>query len=269
MGLSKKQLSGADIFQRTAMRFGDWCQRNLVRIAIVIVPTIVVIFVVLGMQLYMNKQKSKRMDMLASIDAQLQQDSVSLSQRTTDLQTRIDKLTKPDQEGNKDKGNKEDKKTAETLRKQLDDLKAKQEQAAYSRYNDFFQQHPQSAEGWAAGMNAVGIAIQAKRYDDAKAILEKILLHSTDQQFHQTQGRILYVKVLEDSGNFDQALGEIDKAYAIVSDEHRPSLLLIKARILLAQDQLEQATKAYEKIISDFASAPEASRARSIMMVLN
>ena len=187
MGLSKKQLTGSDIFQRTLMQFGDWCQRNLTRIAVVVVPTVLLVIIVLGMQMYMGKQKSRRMDKLAGIDALLQQEQIKQSTQLADLQTRIATLTKSD------KGT--DKKSAETLRKQLEDLETAQDKKAYSLYHDFFQAHQQDAEGWAAGMNAVGLAIQAKRYDDAKAILAKILLHSTDQQFHQTQKCFLVVLI--------------------------------------------------------------------------
>ncbi|MDE3268914.1 MAG: hypothetical protein OYH77_01355 [Pseudomonadota bacterium] len=261
MGLSKKQLTGSDIFQRTAIRFGDWCQRNFVRIAMVVVPTVILIIAVLVVQLYMDKQKSNRLDLLASIDNQNQQADIDLSQQLKDMQTRIDTLTKSDKE--------DDKNSAEDLRKQLEQLKTTQEEQSYTRYHDFFQQHQQHAEGWAAGMQAVGIALQSQRYDDAKAILTTILQHTTGQQFHQTQGRILYIKVLEESGDLDAALAEVDKAYATISDEYRPSLLLIKARILLAKDQSKQAAAVYEQIIADFADAPEASRARTIMMAIS
>ena len=254
----KQQLYGMDAFQTTMLRLLDWCRRNAGKIAFVLLPTLFVIIAVFIGQMYLEKQKNTRLDRVAAIDQQRQQALKQAEEKRKQLQTQIDTLQQSEQ----------DKKLTEALNKQLAKIKPKQE-GLFIAYHEFFKANSDNAEGWSAGINACAIATEEKRFAEAKEILQEVLRNSSSSIFYQTQGRILYVKVLEELGELDLALEEIDKGYNLVSNDYKPRLLLIKGRILIAKKQNKQATSAYERIISEFADSQEANRAKSIKMIIN
>ena len=118
-------------------------------------------------------------------------------------------------------------------------------------------------------MSAIGIALVDKQRDTAQELLTKLLTNSTKNDFYQVQARLLYIKLLEEQGKVEQALTETEQIYRLAPDDFKPETLLIKARLLLAQQQTSAARAVCEEIIKDFADSRAATKAKAIKVLLN
>ena len=154
------------------------------------------------------------------------------------------------------------------MEQQLKSVRANH-QRSFEQYRDFFTAHPRSPEGWAAAMSAIGIALVDKQHDTAQELLTDLLKQSTKSDFYQVQARLLYIKLLEEHGKVEQALTETEQIYLLAPDDFKPETLLIKARLLLAQQQTSAARAVCEEIIKNFADSHVASKAKAIKVLLN
>ena len=256
---AKPELGGLDAFQLYALRVGRWSKANSKQIAIVVLPIIVLTVGILLGRSYLKAQKDNRLAEIATIDSTYELEEKELATRRQQLQQEIDQLTKNKTPAS-DKIN--------DLRAKLDTLKADHHEV-FEQYRSFFHDNRQTAEGWAAAVRAVGIALADKKYRDAQQLLAELLLQVTENDFYRDQVRLLYIRVLEQLGETDQALTEIGNSYPQLPDRFKAQLLLIKGRLQLAQQRKTEALATYDQIIKDFADSRAALRAKSIKMVID
>ncbi len=265
----KPDLSKIDAFQRSFLRLSHWVKHNARQIAIVIVPLAVVIIAVVIGQLYLSRQKDTRLATLAVINRVYDDEQRAAAERRSALQEKITAL-KPNPKDKPATPAEEPVPAAQLaeLEAQLKSIQADHSRSA-EQYREFFAAHQTSPEGWAAAMSAIGIAITRKQYDTAQQLLTTLLKHSTRNDFYQVQARLLHVKLLEERGDIEQALAEIEQIYRLAPKDFKPETLLIKARLLLAQQQSSAARAVCEEIIKDFADSRAALKARAIKVLLN
>lgn len=254
----KPELGGLDAFQLYALRVGRWCKTNSKQIAIVVLPIVVLIVGILLGRSYLKAQKDGRLAEIAVIDSVYELEEKELATRRQELQKEIDQLSKKTPA---------DKKLDE-LRNKVDSLNA-DHQEVYQQYRTFFHDNRQTAEGWAAAIRAIGIALAEAKYQDAKQLLAELIPQVTENNFYRDQTRLLYIRVLEQLGETDQALTEIDTGYPQLDDRFKAQLLLIKGRLQLAQQRKSEAIATYDQLIKDFADSRAALRAKSIKLVID
>lgn len=261
----KPDLSRVDAFQRAFLQLSRWIRHNARQIIIVVAPLAVVVIAVIIGQVYLKGQKNKRLAALAIINRIYADEQQAVTERRGALQKKIKEL-ESDKEQEQESGAKLDDKSE--LEAQLKSIQADHSRSS-ERYREFFAAHQTSPEGWAAAMSAIGIAITSKQYDTAQELLTTLLQHSTKNDFYQVQARLLYIKLLEEQGNLAQALTETEQIYRLAPQDFKPETLLIKARLLLAQQQSSAARAICEEIIKDFADSQAAVKARAIKVLLN
>ena len=263
----KTYLSKVDAFQLSFLLLARWMKRNARQITIVVAPLVVVVIAVIIGQTYMKSQKNKRLATLATINRVYDDEQQAAAERRSKLQEKIKKIN--ELESKKEKNDKQDKSAEmKELETQLKAIQADHSRSS-EQYRQFFATHQTSPEGWAAAMSAVGVALTNKKYDTAQELLTTILKHSTKNDFYQVQARLLYIKLLEEQGNIEQALTETEQIYRLAPKDFKPETLLIKARLLLAQKQNSAARAVCEEIIKDFADSRAAVKARAIKVLLN
>lgn len=272
----KPDLSRTDAFQRAFLQLSHWVKHNARQITIVVAPLVVVVVAVIVGQVYLKGQKNKRLAALAAINRVYADEQQAVAERRSTLQEKIKEL---------ESGKKPERSTAELesgrelesgdqpvdkgeLETQLKAIRADHSRSS-EQYREFFAAHQTSPEGWSAAMSAIGIAIASKQYDTAQELLTTLLQHSTKNDFYQVQARLLYIKLLEEQGNLAQALTETEQIYHLAPQDFKPEALLIKARLLLAQQQNSAARAVCEEIIQDFADSHAAVKARAIKVLLN
>ena len=261
MSKGKPELGGLDAFQLYALRVGRWGKANSKQIAIVVLPIIVLVIGILIGRSYLKTQKDNRLVAIASIDSVYELEEKELATRRQALQQQIDQLSKQTKKPPTD-----DK--IENLRTQIDTLKADHREV-FEQYRSFFDDNRQTAEGWAAAVRAVGIALVDKKYREAQQLLAELLPQVSENDFYRDQARLLYIRVLEQLGEIDKALVEIDNGYQQLPDRFKAQLLLIKGRLQLAQQRKSEAIATYDQIIEDFADSRAALRAKSIKLVID
>lgn len=274
----KPDLSRTDAFQRAFLQLSHWVRHNARQITIVVAPLVVVVLAVIVGQVYLKGQKNKRLAALATINRIYADEQQAVAERRSALQEKIKKLDSGKKAERstveRDSGKKQEQESGEQsddkgeLETQLKAIRADHSRSS-EQYREFFTAHQTSPEGWAAAMSAIGIAIASKQYDTAQELLTTLLQHSTKNDFYQVQARLLYIKLLEEQGNLAQALTETEQIYRLAPQDFKPEALLIKARLLLAQQQNSAARAVCEEIIKDFADSHAAVKARAIKVLLN
>ena len=209
------------------MQLAYWLKRNTRQIAIVVAPLVVVVVAVVIGQRYLQSKKDDRLIALAAINRIYEDEQRAAQTQRSELQKKISALTE-DEQAQADKKKKQPNKDKSDAVQQLEmQLKAVQadHNRSFAQYQDFFAGQQTSPEGWAAGMAAVGIAIGDKKYDDARTLLATLLKHSTKNKFYQVQARLLYIKLLEEQGNIDQALTETEQIIKLAPADFKPEVL--------------------------------------------
>ena len=263
----RPDLSKTDAFQRSFLQLAQWVKRNVRAITIVLVPLAVVIIAIAIGQIYLQSQKTARLTQLAAVNNLYNDEQQAAADRSATLRKKIKEI-KDVESKKKVKGKLVKKDELQQLEQQLKDVRA-DHQRSFAQYRDFFNANPRSPEGWAAAMSAIGIALVDKKQDTAQELLTELLKHSTKNDFYQVQARLLHIKLLEEQGKVEQALTETEQIYRLAPDDFKPETLLIKARLLLAQQQTSAARAVCEEIIKNFADSRAASKAKAIKVLLN
>jgi predicted negative regulator of RcsB-dependent stress response len=141
------------------------------------------------------------------------------------------------------------------------------------KYVEFGKKYDDVPEGWLAGMMAAQILAEDGKTADARQVLEGILAKSGDQPFYQTQGRLFLVGLLEEAGEWDKALLELDaldKALDKANEsELKATALLARGRIQMFKDAKEDAKKTFALLLEKHGGSPEAQKARAYQTLIN
>lgn len=250
-----------DAFQVTMYKILDWGLKNKKLLTLLILP-VFLIFVGLFSWTYIAdiKAESKRLE-LATIDDLHSVEKKTYDDKKDELQEEITQLTSDPKNKTKNQAKKE------KLQKQLESLKPNHKDSL-DKYLRFFEQNPSSVAGMRAGVSAANIQINSGLLEDAMATLSKVLSSSPRGEFFNVQVRLMFASVLEELGNIEKSITELDKAFVTAMDSVKPQILFNKGRILLQAGKKESADSVFLELTQKFSTSQEAKKVAAIKIIL-
>ena len=118
-------------------------------------------------------------------------------------------------------------------------------------------------------MTAARVLIDQNKAAEAQPILEGILTKSKDNRFYQAQTRLTLIGLLEQSGDYDKALGQVDALDKAVGAELKPLVLLTRGRLQLLKNDKATAKTTLNQLIDSYGTSTEAQKARTMLALLN
>ena len=285
----KKELSNPDKFQVTMTGLLDWAEKNVKAIALVVAPIFVLAIVAVVWQYMSQAQADTRVEELAKITEKYDAEKEAFDKRKQELQKRLNevsaKIRAAEQAVAKANDNKEGDDGAEdnpvvkgldealvterdAIQKQVDAM-TPDHSGSLGEFRSFFDKYSGSPEGWRAGVQAAKILVDEDKFADSKTILTDVVKQSLQNEFFQIYGRLLLINVLEELGEFDQALTEVTTLEGLSGDDLKPKVLLMKGRIQLAKQAKTEAKTTLDTLIEKHGTSPEAQKARSLQALLN
>jgi len=266
--LNIKKLKGPDAFQERMLRFLAWLKGNRSATALLLAPIVLVVFGAWVWGFISTSSKDKRLTELARIEILASEEEASAEKLRSAIQKEIDALPQPPAAK---PGTPESKDPSEGKRKELTEkmiaIRADHGPSA-QQYLAFFEKNKDNAEGWMAGMKASSWQVHNGQKPAAVKLLGDIVKRSVSVEFYQQQGRIVFINLLEDTGDLDGALKESETLVSLADDYLKPQALLIKGRLLMNRQQKEEAKAVFDQILDKHSTAPEAEKARGYKALL-
>lgn len=274
-----KALKGPDAFQARVLLALEWLTKNTRLLLVLIAPVVVVLIASLGWRYVTKVRKDQRLAALGQVqiifDGELRKAGDARQAVNKEIEAIDKKISEaaaknPNQAADAAPPPADPALTAEkdTLEKKLEAIKPDHSQSVL-KFKEYFAAHPDTAEGWMAAMTAAGIFANEAKFAEARPLLEAVVSQSKNHTFYQAQARLSLVGVLEEAGEFDQALAQIEALDKQAGKDLKPRLLLAKGRILLLKNDQEQAKATFSNLIDNFAASAEAQKARSIQALIN
>lgn len=272
----RRQMSRPDAFQ-TKMRekFYEISERpGTILASVGIVLLLVLIY--LGANYYSEYKFEQRtseislIDMIHDDEAEALQQKLSLGyKQDQDLTKKIGELKKLKKKTKAQKQELEKlTKEKEALSKNQKLLKVGAFKQSKEKYLEYFANNSSSKEGLRAAVFAASIDIEEKNYAMAKSTLEKAQSHLKENSLISNKIKELYVSILTEFKDFEQALKELDKIIAEKSKLKKAKYLLIKSKILIETNKTEQASLVLEEIISKYSGSKEETDAKALKALL-
>jgi len=241
--LSKAEIKGPDAIQTRLAGLLSWIVDNSNTLGLLLLPLLVIAFAGLGWQKWVEHKKGGRMDELAAIEQQFEKESEDAAAKPLPVAKDAAKADKPVTPSKPDHTG---------------------SQAAFLA---FARKYPDKEEGWTAGLRAASIMLEkdTPEFEPATKEIAAVVEKSTASPFHQVLARSMYLAVLEDAKNYDEAMKQATALLGIVNDDFKPQVLLGKARIELAKNSKEDAKATLNSIIEKHAASQEASMARAML----
>ena len=263
-----KSLKGPDQFQTQMMTGLQWAVKNSRLLALIILPTVVVIAVFFIFRAVENHRKDTRLADLGKIEVVYDAESRVASDARQVLQKKLQALEAEPAKGAK---------PLPAAQLAVEKAKLTEEAAAIEanhagsagQFAAFAKAHAGDAEGWLAGVTAARAYIDAKNYDEAKGLLTSVIEKAKTSDFYQTQAGLLLTSLEEAQGNYDQALSTIDGLEKTTDATLKPQLLLIKGRLQMFKNAKPEAKQTFTTLIDTYATSAEAQKARSLLAMLN
>ena len=267
-----KALKGPDQFQATGIKAVKWLTANPRLLAMLIAPVAVVAIAFFGFQTLATQRKSTRLEDLGKISAVYDSEARVASDQRQVISKKIQDI----EAKLAPKGDAQtpvaatpaqlDEKAA--LEKQAQAIKA-DHTASAQQFLNYYKTHDDNAEGWVAGMTAARVFIAQGKPTEAQPILEGVLAKSKSVRFYQVQSRITLVGLLEQSGEYDKALTQVDDLEKAVEADLKPMVLLTRGRLQLLKNDKATAKTTLSNLIDSYGSSAEAQKARTMLALLN
>lgn len=270
--MKKKQLKRPDQFQRVLLGYVDKAVKHKEKLLLLAAIITVTILGGFAWQSYKEGKGIDRRIALSKIDEAFEEESKKISTRQEELQNKIDELTKNVTNLKVTGGESIMTASAETenLQKQIDELNSQYKELkpdhtkSVKQYQTFFTDHQNTPEGLRAGMNALAVLSEEKKFPEAIELVKSILDHSNGLEFYQDHVRVIYASMLEETGKFKEALNEVNIIAEKASSDRLPAILLLKGRLELLTEQKDVAFATLDKIVFEHADSPEAQKARAL-----
>lgn len=269
-----KSLKQPDQFQVKAMAFMDFLLKNTKVLGGVVAIVAVVMGGVYAVRGFKNKARDSRLVELGKVQLVYEGEQKKVQTEREAIQKQIEaaeagqkKIVTPADLGDPVKDPKVTA-TVEALTKKAEAIKGDHTESS-RQFQEFYKKYDSTPEGWMAGMQAARLIIDQEKPAEAASLLESVLEKSKDNQFYQVQARLALISVLEDQGNYDKALSEVDALDKVVDKEMKPRVLLAKGRIQLLKNQKPEAKATFNSLIEQHGASPEAQKARSIESLFN
>ncbi|MCB9228541.1 MAG: hypothetical protein H6618_02930 [Deltaproteobacteria bacterium] len=133
--------------------------------------------------------------------------------------------------------------------------------AVLEQYLAAYQAYPDKPEGWRAGMQAALIRTEEKKFPEAADLLKSILKTTGSDHFYQFQVRMMYIEILEQMEQYQEALEQKDPLLRHSKDQQLPMALLVLGRLELLAGKKDEAAQTFDRIINEHKSSPEARKA--------
>ena len=265
----EKTLKRPDDFQGYILSGIQFITANRRTVLLMLSPVIAVAVIGYAVFAWMNHKSAARRADLAGVLAIQAEEQTNLNKTREDLQKQIEELraVKPGADGKKTELSAETLTNITNLEKQSADLKpdATKSTAAFKK---FYDEHPDSVEGWMAGLTWASSQLRDNKVADARPVIEAIVKGSTSNKFYQMNARFMLIGILEDAGDFDAAIKECDVLVGLATDDAKPAILLTKGRLQYFKKAFPEARASLNEIVDKHGSTPEATRARSLMAAM-
>jgi predicted negative regulator of RcsB-dependent stress response len=272
----KKAMKQPDEFQKKGILFLDWLFKNTNKVVYVAIPVILVFAASSGYKYYQEERRNDRLEELGKVQVIFEAEQRAAFNQRQDISKQIDELEKkinpPAPTGGEAAKpvTPDPKLVAEkaVLEKKMDDIQADHQQST-GKFLEFFKKYENTPEGWMAGMTAARLMAEQKKVADARPVLETVIAKSKDNRFYQTQSRLSLIGILEELGDYDAALTQVDALEKSVDADLKPKILLAKGRLQMLKNSKDDAKATFNALIESHGSSPEAQKARSIQSLLN
>jgi len=282
--VNKQQIKEAkrpDALQVQLSAILNWILENVRYAVYAVVPVVVGMGGFYGFRYFQDQKKNARLEELGKVQVVYENEQRKASDARQAINTKIEALEskaapKPDNAavGGEAAKAKDPKivQEQEALRKELALVRADHSESL-GKYIEFGKKYADVPEGWLSGMMAAQIYADEGKTAQARQALEGVLSKSGDQAFYQTQGRLFLVGLLEDAGEWDKALLELDALDKTLDklneSEFKATALLARGRIQLFKDAKEDAKKTFASLLEKHSGSPEAQKARAYQSLLN
>lgn len=270
----KKAMKQPDEFQKKGILFLDWLMKNSSKVVLVLIP-VALIFIGSSVYNYIQEgRRDARLEELGKVQVVFEAEQRSAFKQREEISKQIDaieaKLNPPAAAGAQPAPVADPKLTAEkeALEKKMDAIQA-DHSVSTGQFLEFFKKYEQTPEGWMAGMTAARLLAEQKKVAEARPIIESVISNSKDSSFYQIQGRLSLVGILEELGDFDAALAQVDSLEKIADADLKPKVLLAKGRLQMLKNSKDDAKATFNSLIEAHGATPEAQKARSIQSLLN
>ncbi len=276
-----KELKRPDALQMQLSAILGWILENARYAVYALVPVIVGMGGFYGFRYFKDQKKNARLEELGKVQIVYEGEQRKASDVRQGINAKIEALeakATPKGEaaaaGDPSPKAKDPKVSLEqeALRKELALVRADHSESL-GKYIEFGKKYADVPEGWLAGMMAAQIFAEEGKASDARQVLEGILVQSGDQPFYQTQGRLFLVSLLEEAGEWDKALAELDTLDKALDkwneSELKATSLFARGRIQFLKDAKEDAKKTFALLLEKYSGAPEAQKARAYQTLLN
>ena len=267
-----KALKRPDQFQATGIMAVNWLTGHLRLVAMLAAPVVIVVIGFFIFQTVETQRKTTRLEDLGKVSA-IYDDEARVASEQRQVFTKkiqdIDAKLAPKGEGQAPlPASPAQAAEKAALEKQAQAIKADHTGSA-QRFLEFYKTHDGDPEGWVAGMTAARVLIDQNKAAEAQPILEGILTKSKDNRFYQAQTRLTLIGLLEQTGDYDKALGQVDALDKAVGAELKPLVLLTKGRLQLLKNDKATAKTTLNQLIDSYGTSTEAQKARTMLALLN
>jgi predicted negative regulator of RcsB-dependent stress response len=287
---AQKELKRPDKFQIELMQIADWIAKHRKQLLnFALLPIASIIAVGLTYQKVQEHRTETRADELSKIDVVFEKENEAADKQRKLIQEKMAKLVEapkpaggeanspekvanPEEAASKPVAVVLDPKAVEAETKKFEaELKLIKPDHTESlvSYQKYFDANASNPEGWRAGMRAVNIQVELRKYSDAALTAERLLKQALALDFYQVQVRMLYVSILEELDRYDDALKELDLLTKLADEALQPKVLLTKGRIEILKNNKTAAHTTFEGLIAKHAASAEAQKAKTIMALWN
>lgn len=286
----KTKLNQPDSFQANSMMALDWIVKNQKLVLMITGSLVGVVLIGYGIQKFQQSKKDSRLAELGKIAMQydaaekkVDDERKKLSDQLVVLQTKLSLAEKSATPAADAKGKAKaepanshplidkaavEKEKAE-LEKKVKDLKA-DHMAEATAFQSFGETHKANVEGWLATIRAASILKNAKKYEEAIALAQKVKDASKSSTFYQFESRFMLLGLYEQTAKFDDGIKVAEELAGLAGSDAEllPQILLAKGRLLVLKKDNEQATKILSEIIEKYGTAPEAQKAKALKGIM-
>lgn len=272
-----KELKRPDAIQLKLTQVLNWLLENARYLAFAAVPVALGVGGYYGFRYFQDSKKKARLEELGKVQVVYEDEQRKAAEARQAVNTKIEALEKkaPAAGEGAAKDKPKDPKVSgevEKLRNELSAIRA-DHNGSMAKFLEFNKKYPDEAEGWLAGMMVAQIFAEEGKVAEALQVVQDVLSKSQNQPFYEVQGRFFLAGLMEEAGQWDQALGELDTLEKSLDKlgvaDFKPKVILARGRVLLLKNDKEAAKKAFVSLTELHAGSPEAQKARAYQTILN
>ena len=266
--MSKKDelnLKGPDVFQIKAAQSVEYLKANSTLVVAVVGIVLFSAIGAIGYDYYSKSQVEKRQLALSEVDQLFANEAKTFEDKKAEIEKELDSLKLK----NKEKATPELKASIDSLQKKLDGMTSPDHSGSMVAYKKVSEDFSGSPQGMVAAIQYASLLFGDGKLAEAKSVLLGFTKNSAKYPVIRAQSGMLLIGVLEDLGEFDQALSEAESLSKDVGKELQARVLLSMGRIHYLKRDLDSARKVFDELIESHKNSQESEKARSLKALLN